>query len=58
LSGATLKAVTIEGAMPVMVLSLVIADEFELDVPLAAACIAGSTILLFITLPAVMKLLF
>jgi predicted permease len=58
LSGATLKAVTIEGAMPVMVLSLVIADEFELDVPLAAACIAGSTALLFITLPLVMKMLF
>ena len=58
LSGATLKAVTIEGAMPVMVLSLVIADEFELDVPLAAACIAGSTVLLFITLPLVMKMLF
>jgi malate permease and related proteins len=58
LGGAPLKAVTIEGAMPVMVLSLAIADEFELDVPLAAACIAGSTVLLFITLPVVMKMLF
>jgi predicted permease len=52
-----LKAVTIEGAMPVMVLSLVIADEFELDVPLAATCIAVSTVALFFTMPVMMKLL-
>ena len=58
LSGAVLKAVTIEGAMPVMVLSLVIADEFELDVPLAAACIAASTIALFFTMPVMMRMLF
>ena len=45
---------TIEGAMPVMVLSLVIADEFELDVPLAAACIAVSTAALFFTMPVMM----
>jgi len=44
--------------MPVMVLSLVVADEFELDVPLAAACIAVSTIAVFFTLPMMMKLLF
>lgn len=53
-----LRAATIEGAMPVMVLSLVIADEFELDVPLAAACITVSTVALFFTMPAMMKLLF
>jgi len=53
-----LKAVTIEGAMPVMVLSLVIADEFDLDVPLAAMCITVSTVALFFTMPAVMKILF
>jgi hypothetical protein len=53
-----LKATTIEGAMPVMVLSLVIADEFDLDVPLAAACITVSTVVLFLTMPAMMRLLF
>lgn len=58
IGGNTLKAVTIEGAMPVMVLSLVIADEFNLDVPLAATCIAVSTVLLFFTMPVMMGLLF
>jgi predicted permease len=53
-----LRAVTIEGAMPVMVLSLVIADEFGLDVPLAAGCIAVSTAALFFTMPVMMNLLF
>ncbi len=57
-TGEALKAVTIEGAMPVMVLSLVIADEFDLDVPLAAMCITVSTVALFFTMPAVMKMLF
>lgn len=58
LTGDVLKAVVIEGAMPVMVLSLVLADEFELDVPLAATCIAVSTIAAFFTLPMMMKVLF
>jgi predicted permease len=58
IGGKALEAVTIEGAMPVMVLSLVIADEFNLDVPLAATCIAVSTVLLFFTMPAMMGLLF
>jgi predicted permease len=58
MSADVLKATTIEGAMPVMVLSLVIADEFDLDVPLAAACIAVSTVALFFTIPAMMKLLY
>jgi predicted permease len=58
LSGRVLEAAVIEGAMPVMVLSLVIADEFGLDVPLAAACIAVSTVALFFTLPAMMTMLF
>jgi predicted permease len=58
LTGDTLKALTIEGAMPVMVISLVIADEFELDVPLTAMCIAASTVTLFFTMPVIMKLLF
>jgi predicted permease len=57
LTGQPLAAVTIEAAMPVMVLSLVIADEFELDVPLAAAAIAVSTVMLFFTMPVMLKLL-
>jgi predicted permease len=58
MSADALKATTIEGAMPVMVLSLVIADEFDLDVPLAAACITVSTVALFFTMPVMMRLLF
>ena len=58
MDGDPLKAVVIEGAMPVMVLSLVLADEFELDVPLAATCIAVSTVALFFTMPLMMRLLF
>ena len=58
LTGQALKAVTIEGAMPVMVLSLVIADEFDLDVPLAATCIAASTVALFFTMPVMLRFLF
>ncbi len=58
LTGDLLKAVTVEGAMPVMVFLLVIADEFGLDVPLAANSIAVSTVLLFFTMPVMLKLLF
>ena len=42
----------------VMVLSLVIADEFDLDVPLVATCIAVSTVAAFFTMPMMMKILF
>ncbi len=58
LTDGTLKAVTIEGAMPVMVLSLLIADEFELDVPLAAVSITMSTVASFFTMPLMMRTLF
>ncbi len=58
ITGKALQAVTIEGAMPVMVLSLVIADELDLDVAIAAACIAVSTVVLFFTMPMIMKILF
>jgi hypothetical protein len=58
IADGALKAAVIEGAMPVMVLALVIADEFDLDVPLAAACITVSTIALFFTMPVAMGLLF
>jgi predicted permease len=56
--GDVLTAVVIEGAMPVMVLSLIIADEFDLDVQLAATCITVSTVASFFTLPLMTKLLF
>ncbi len=58
ITGNALHAVIIEGAMPVMVLSLVIADELDLDVPIAAACIAVSTVALFFTMPVITKILF
>ena len=58
LSADNLMAVTLEGAMPVMVLSLVIADEFDLDVSLAATCIAVSTVLSLFTIPVMTGLLF
>jgi malate permease and related proteins len=58
MNAEVLKATTIEGAMPVMVLSLLIADEFDLDVPLSAACITVSTVALFFTMPVMMSLLF
>lgn len=58
LEAGQLTAVTLEGAMPVMVLSLVIADEFKLDVPLAATCITVSTVASFFTVPLMMRVLF
>jgi len=58
LAADSLKAITIVGAMPMMVIALVIADEFDLDVPLTAMCIAISTVAVFFTLPVVMHLLF
>lgn len=57
LTGPALKALTMEAAMPVMVLSLVIADEFELDVPLAATSIAVSTAAMIVTMPLMVGLL-
>ena len=58
MTGGLLQGVVIEGAMPVMVLSLVLADEFELDVSLAATCIAASTVAAFFTVPMMIKILF
>jgi hypothetical protein len=57
ISGSVLQALVLEGAMPVMVLSLVIADEFGLDVPLAATCIAVSTVASLFTAPLMLRLL-
>jgi malate permease and related proteins len=56
-TGSVLQGLVLEGAMPVMVLSLVIADEFGLDVPLAATCIAFSTLASLVTAPLMLRLL-
>ncbi|MEO5361653.1 MAG: AEC family transporter [Nitrospirota bacterium] len=50
--GVALKACVIEGAMPTMVLSLLIADRFNLSAPLAAFMIVITTTLSFTVLPA------
>lgn len=46
-----LKSCVIEGAMPTMVLSLLIADKFNLNTPLAAFMIVATTTLSFAVLP-------
>ncbi len=51
IKGTALSACFIEGAMPTMVLSLLIAAKFRLDVPLSAFMIITTTVLSFITLP-------
>ncbi len=51
LQGQALSSVLIEGAMPTMVLSLLIAARFRLDVSLSAFIILVTTILSFFTLP-------
>lgn len=51
LRGIALSSCFIEGAMPTMVLSLLIAAKFNLDVSMSAFIIVVSTILSFITLP-------
>ena len=50
LDGHALASCVIEGAMPTMVLSLLIAEEFKLDVSLAAFLIVVTTFLSFFTL--------
>ncbi|MBI5025759.1 MAG: AEC family transporter [Nitrospirae bacterium] len=54
LNGVALSSCLIEGAMPTMVLSLLIASRFCLDVELAALSIVVTTVSAFITLPLVM----
>jgi len=56
LSGVALTSCSIEGAMPAMVLSLLVAARFRLDVSLAAFVIVVTTGLSFFTLPAVIYL--
>jgi hypothetical protein len=56
LTGIALISCSIEGAMPAMVLSLLVAARFNLDVSLAAFVIVVTTVLSFFTLPAVIYL--
>ena len=56
LTGVALTSCSIEGAMPAMVLSLLVAARFRLDVSLAAFVIVVTTGLSFFTLPAVIYL--
>jgi predicted permease len=51
LSGIALSSCLLEGAMPTMVLSLLVAAMFGLDVSLAALVIVLSTFISFFTLP-------
>lgn len=51
LKGNALASCLIEGAMPTMVLSLLIAARFKLDVSMSAFIIVVTTFLSFITLP-------
>ncbi|QWR76108.1 AEC family transporter [Candidatus Magnetomonas plexicatena] len=57
LDGVALNACTVEGAMPSMVLSLLIAARFNLDVTLAAFMIVSTTACSLFTLPVIVKLL-
>lgn len=57
LDGIALGASGIEGGMPTMVLSLLVAARFRLDVPLAAFVIVVTTVLSFFTLPLVIALI-
>lgn len=56
LKGNALSSCLIEGAMPTMVLSLLIAARFKLDVFMSAFIIVVTTILSFITLPIVINI--
>jgi hypothetical protein len=51
LQGQALSSTLLEGAMPTMVLSLLIAARFKLDIALSAFIIVVTTVLSFFTLP-------
>jgi len=51
LQGQALSSTLLEGAMPTMVLSLLIAARFKLDIALSAFIILVTTVLSFFTLP-------
>jgi predicted permease len=56
LRGQALSACVVEGAMPTMIISLLIAARFRLDVSLAAFLIVVTTALFFLTLPVIVYL--
>lgn len=51
LQGTALKACLLEGAMPAMVLTVLLAHRFKLDEELAALCVAATTVLSLVLLP-------
>lgn len=53
-----LEAVTLEGAMPSQLLTIVIADRFNLDSRILARAIVVNTVLAFVTIPLVRAVLF
>ncbi|MEO5357899.1 MAG: AEC family transporter [Nitrospirae bacterium YQR-1] len=57
LDGIALNACAVEGAMPTMVVSLLIAARFNLDVTLSAFMIVSTTACSLFTLPIIVKLL-
>jgi malate permease and related proteins len=58
LKGRVNSAVIVEASMPTMVLTMVIADRYDLDTELLAQSIAVSTVLSFITIPLIIRMLF
>ena len=56
LSGIALTSTVLEGAMPSMVLTLLVASRYKLDISLAAFMIVVTTLLSFFTLPALLSL--
>jgi predicted permease len=52
------EATVIEAAMPTQLLTLVVADEFNLDTELLASVIMASTIISVFTIPTIRFLLF
>ncbi|MFN3344301.1 MAG: AEC family transporter [Chloroherpetonaceae bacterium] len=57
LSGNAFAATVLEAAMPTMVLTMVISDKFKLDSELLAQTIAVTTVLSFLTLPSLWRIL-
>jgi hypothetical protein len=57
LAGQPWQAVTLEAAMPTMILGVVLCDRYGLDTPIYAKAVTLSTVLSLITLPAWFRLL-
>ena len=57
LSSPYFEAVVLEAAMPTQLLTIVIADNFQLDTRILAQCICFNTLIAFFTLPLVQSLL-